>query len=88
MKEKKKMQGQLKMFSSERGFGFIAGDDEIDYFVHQNNFVPRTCAPQVGDHVVFDAAATNKGPCARNVHIEDSTPAGPPPEFAAGRSRW
>lgn len=28
------MQGKIKTFSADKGFGFIKGDDEKDYFFH------------------------------------------------------
>lgn len=28
------MQGQVKYFNTQRGYGFIVGEDEKDYFVH------------------------------------------------------
>ena len=30
------MEGKVKFFNSEKGFGFIIGDDKKDYFVHKS----------------------------------------------------
>jgi len=31
------MQGKVKFFNEQKGFGFIAGDDGKDIFVHKSN---------------------------------------------------
>ena len=32
------MQGKVKWFNSKEGFGFILGEDMMDYFVHFREF--------------------------------------------------
>ena len=50
-----RIEGNVKWFSADKGYGYITGDDEEDYHVHQttirmNNF--RTLAP--GERVSFE----------------------------------
>jgi len=56
------MQGKIKTFSADKGFGFIKGDDEKDYFFHISSF--KGVRPeQLGDgsRVSFDPVPTPKG---------------------------
>ncbi len=65
-------QGNVKWFSSEKGFGFIAPDDGgDDVFVHRSNVqgLEWGDALQEGDHVEFEVEETPKGLNARNVEI-------------------
>lgn len=63
------MQGVVKWFSAEKGYGFITRDDgEGDVFVHftaiqENGF--RTL--EEGQRVNFDVVSGAKGPQAQNV---------------------
>ena len=62
------MQGKVKMFNSEKGFGFITGDDGKDYFFHFSAIQSegyRTAAQ--GDKVEFDLETSDRGPRAKNV---------------------
>lgn len=63
------MQGKVKWFNQEKGFGFIVGEDEKEYFVHysqirQEGF--KTLEESVA--VEFEAISSDKGFQARNVH--------------------
>lgn len=56
------MQGKIKTFTREKGFGFIKGDDDKDYFFHINSFVhSRPEALGDGSVVSFDPVPTPKG---------------------------
>jgi cold shock CspA family protein len=62
--------GTIKTMQYERGFGFITGDDRLDYFFHRtgtrSNFVDLT----EGDEVSFDVEPDQgKGPRANNVTV-------------------
>jgi cold shock protein len=62
------MQGKVKMFNSEKGFGFITGDDGKDYFFHFSAIQSegyRTAGQ--GDKVEFDLETSDRGPRAKNV---------------------
>lgn len=61
------MKGSVKFFNT-KGFGFITGTDEQDYFIHQSNikmdgFRHLDC----GDFVEFESRESQKGMEAFNV---------------------
>ena len=61
-------QGTVTWFDEKKGFGFIAGPDGTDIFVHYSNIQGdgfKTLAE--GDLVTFDVAKGDKGPKAENV---------------------
>ncbi len=64
------MQGVVKWFSAEKGYGFITRDDgEGDVFVHYTAIQEegfRTL--EEGQRVSFDVVQGAKGPQAQNVH--------------------
>ena len=60
--------GKVKWFNSEKGFGFITGDNGQDYFVHYRSIVGdgfRTL--DEGQAVEFEIQETDKGSQAVNV---------------------
>lgn len=62
------MQGKVKWFSDAKGYGFITGEDEKDYFVHYTAIEGdgfRTLGE--GEAVEFTAERAQKGPQAVNV---------------------
>jgi len=64
-------QGTVKWFNSEKGFGFIAPDDNSkDVFVHYSNVVGEGYKSlEENQRVEFDVTQGNKGPQAENVRI-------------------
>jgi CspA family cold shock protein len=54
------------MFNSERGFGFITGDDGKDVYVHSSSIQGATSLA-VGDEVEYDVEQGDRGPRAKNV---------------------
>ena len=64
-------QGTVKWFNSEKGFGFIAPDDNSkDVFVHYSNVVGDGYKSlEENQRVEFDVTQGNKGPQAENVRI-------------------
>ena len=62
------MQGQVKWFNSQKGFGFIGREDGPDVFVHHTAILEEGYRMlQEGDHVEFEIVDGPKGPQAANV---------------------
>ena len=59
------MKGTVKFFNREKRFGFIAGEDNKEYFVHESG-VPEGSIDE-NDEVTFDVEEGDKGPKAVNV---------------------
>lgn len=61
-------QGTVKWFKSEKGFGFITGDDGQDYFAHFKNIQGDGFKKlDAGDKVDFEVQSMEKGPAAINI---------------------
>ena len=60
------MKGTVKFFNSGKGFGFIAGEDGKEYFVHTTGVNPGTTLRD-NDSVTFDVGQGDRGPKAVNV---------------------
>ena len=52
-----------------KGFGFIAGEDDKEYFVHQTG-IKEGVSLNENDSVVFDVEEGDRGPKAVNVSKE------------------
>ncbi|MBW2999735.1 cold shock domain-containing protein [Candidatus Woesearchaeota archaeon] len=63
------MKGKVKFFNEMKGFGFIAGDDGEEYFVHQTGLKEGVTLNE-NDSVVFDVEQGERGPKAVNVAID------------------
>ena len=59
------MKGKVKFFNSEKGFGFIAGEDNKEYFVHESGIKEGTI--DENDEVTFDVEEGDRGPKAVKV---------------------
>lgn len=62
------MKGKIKWFSTQKGYGFILGDDEQDYFVHVSQ-IPVGQNLNEDMEVEFDIVQTEKGNQAHNVRL-------------------
>ncbi len=65
------MKGTVKFFNERKGFGFIAGEDGKEYFVHQTALQEGAILHE-NDSVTFDVEEGDRGPKAVNVSIEAS----------------
>lgn len=62
------MKGTVKWFSSQKGYGFITGEDGKDVFVHFSAInMDGFKTLEEGDKVTYDVVQGKKGPQASNV---------------------
>ncbi len=62
------MEGTVKWFNAEKGYGFITGDDGVDYFAHYSQIqVEGYKSLDQGQKVSFDVVDGPKGPNAANI---------------------
>jgi len=60
------MKGKVKFFNVQKGFGFVAGDDGKEYFVHSTGLKDGVKLFE-DDTVEFDVEEGERGPKAVNV---------------------
>ena len=64
------MQGTVKFFNSEKGYGFISRESGDDVFVHYSNIQGDGYKSlDEGQRVEFDVAPGRKGEEAQNVRV-------------------
>ncbi len=63
------MKGTVKFFNNMKGFGFIAGEDGKEYFVHQTGLKEGVSLNE-NNSVEFDVEQGDRGPKAVNVRKE------------------
>ena len=65
-----KIEGFVKSFNPERGYGFISGQDGVQYFVHHTNIVMDGYRElRKGQHVEFETVKSPKGPQAVSLRV-------------------
>ena len=62
------MEGTVKWYNRKKGYGFIKGEDDKEYFVHFSALAQGTFIRD-DDKVSFDAVETDKGVQAQNVQL-------------------
>lgn len=62
------VEGKIKWFSEEKGYGFIFGEDDRDYYFNIRDLTGSDL-PRNGDEVRFEAGEGKKGPRATSVVI-------------------
>lgn len=63
--------GVVKWFDPTKGYGFIAGDNGVDVFVHQSNVLMQGYRVlNTGQRVRYKVESTEKGNSAVNVTME------------------
>jgi len=60
-------EGKVKWYNETKGFGFIAGDNNKDVFVHRSGLVSPYGGLAEGQKVTFDIKRGDKGEVAFNV---------------------
>lgn len=65
------IKGTVKFFDAKRGFGFITGEDEKEYFVHYKDIANVEGYKKLlnGQNVNFEVAENDKGKYAVNVNV-------------------
>lgn len=62
------MEGIVKWYNRKKGYGFVTGDDDGEYFVHYSN-IPQGTFIREGDKISFEAAETDKGKQAKDIKL-------------------
>jgi len=63
------MEGTVKFFNESKNYGFIAGNDGKEYFVHRTGLKQGTTLKE-GDSVSFKTAPADKGAGLKAVDVE------------------
>jgi cold shock protein len=63
------VQGNVKFYDAERGFGFIKSDGREDLFVHASNLQPGITSLADGQAVEFEIGPGRKSEEAKNVRV-------------------
>ena len=60
--------GKIKWFNTQKGFGFVTGDDGVDAFVHHSEIQGEGFKDLAeGQEIAYDVVESDKGPRATNV---------------------
>ena len=70
--EEVKMRGKVKFFHRKKGYGFVAGENGKDAFVHYSNInMEGSRFLETGNIVEYDEAPDDKGQKAVNLKLVD-----------------
>lgn len=61
------MLGKVKFFNESKGWGFILGDDQQDYFFHHTSILSKTWLPRTDDNIEFSPGMNEKGKIATKI---------------------
>ena len=67
------MTGKISRLLTDKGFGFIVGEDGQEYFMHRSALADRSSVFELlreGQAVTFDAGRGDKGLRAEHVRVE------------------
>ena len=77
------MKGNIKFFNAGKGFGFIAGEDGSEYFVHMSDLEGVNAHDlQENTAVIFEVAQGDRGPKAAHVKLDQGGDEAPAAEEA------
>ena len=78
------MKGKVKFFNEGKGFGFIAGEDGNEYFVHLTDLEGVNARDlQENTPVVFEVTQGDRGPKAAHVKLDQGGEESPAEEAPA-----
>ena len=64
------MEGKVKWFSDNKGYGYLSGDDQSDYFAHYSYILCSGYKKlEAGQRVSFDVESSDKGLKAINISV-------------------
>ncbi len=63
------MTGTIKFYNVEKGYGFVKGTDDREYFFHKTNTRDNLTEKDKGFEVAFDVIEGRKGEQADNVRL-------------------
>jgi cold shock protein len=63
------MNGQIKMWNGKMGYGFVSGEDGIQYFFPHYEIQYDENSVCAGQRVTFDVLQSDRGPRAKNIRI-------------------
>ena len=64
------MQGKVKSYSPQHGYGFISADGK-DYWFHINQFREINAYPKVDTEIEFDPVTSKKGLRTANMKVKE-----------------
>ena len=62
------MNGIVKWYNPRKGYGFVAGEDGIDVFIHRDNLGDIEFLNE-GDTITYEVIETEKGLKATNIKL-------------------